>query len=98
MANYSGRVVHATLTANTVDVITLDGDYVSVEITSRDGAGEIYATVDTTAAPTVAGVNCDVLPAVIGALTLDASGYGTATVVRLISSSAVAYSVKGLPR
>lgn len=96
MANYSGRIVHATLTANTVDVITLDIDYKSVEIVSRDGAGEIYVTVDTSVVPTVAGLNCDVLPAAVSSITLDATGYASPTIVRLISSSAVAYSVKGL--
>jgi hypothetical protein len=98
MATYTGRVVHATLAANTVDTITLDGDYVSVEILSRDGAAEIYATVDTTLTPTIGGINCDVLPAAMGSLTLDASGYGTPTVVQLISAGTPAYTVKGLPR
>lgn len=98
MASYSGRIVHATLTPNTVDTVTLDGDYSSVEILSRDGAAEIYATVDTTVAPTVGGAGCDVLPAVIGSLTLDASGYGSPTTVQLISAGAPAYTVKGLPR
>jgi hypothetical protein len=99
MATYTGnRVVHATLTAATVDTITLDSDYVSVEIVNRDGAAEIYATVDTSLTPTVGGANCDVLPAAIGALTIDATGYGTPTTVKLISSGTPAYSVKGLPR
>lgn len=99
MATYTGkRIVHATLTANTVDTITLDGDYASVEIVNRDGAAEIYATIDTTTAPTVGGAGCDVLPAAIGALTVDAPGYGPATVVQLISAGTPAYTVKGLPR
>lgn len=98
MATYTGRIIHATLTANTVDTITLDSDYISVEILSRDGAAEIYATVDTTVTPAVGGTGCDVLPAVIGSLTLDASGYGTPTVVRLVSAGTPAYTVKGLPR
>lgn len=99
MATYTGiRIKHATLAANTVDTITLDTDYTSVEILSRDGAAEIYATVDTTITPTVGGTNCDVLPAAIGSITIDASGYGTPTTVSLIASAAVAYSVKGLPR
>lgn len=98
MATYSGRIVHATLTANTVDTITLDGDYIAVEILNRNGAAEIYATVDTSAAPTVGGTGCDVLPAAIGSLTIDASGYGTPTTVQLISSGTPAYTVKGLLR
>lgn len=98
MATYTGRIIHATLTANTVDTITLDSDYISVEILNRDGTAEIYATVDTTTPPTVGGTNCEVLPAAIGSLTLDASGYGSPTTVKLISSGTPAYTVKGLPR
>lgn len=96
MATYTGRVVHATLTASTVDTVTLDGDYDSVEILNRDGSAEIYATVDTGTAPTVGGTNCDVLPATIGAVTLNASAYGSPTIVKLISTGTPAYSVKGL--
>jgi hypothetical protein len=96
MATYTGRIIHATLTGGAVDTVTLDGDYLDVEILSRDGAAEIYFTVDTNLTPTVGGANCDVLPAVIGSVTLDASGYGTPTTVRLIATSPVAYSVKGL--
>jgi len=99
MPNYTGkRIVHATLTANTVDTITFDADYVAVEILSRDGAAEIYATVDTTLTPTVGGASCDVLPAVIGSLTVDATGYGSPTTIQLISSGTPAYTVKGLLR
>lgn len=99
MATYSGsRIVHATLTAGTADTINLDGDYTSVEILNRSGTAEIYATVDTTIVPTVGGANCDILPAAIGSLTIDASGYGSPTVVQLISSGTPAYTVKGLPR
>ena len=98
MATYTGRIIHATLTANTVDTITLDGDYAAVEILSRNGAAEIYATVDTSVVPTVGGTNCDVLPATIGSLTIDASGYGSPSVVQLISSGTPTYTVKGLLR
>lgn len=99
MATYTGkRIVSATLAAGVVDTITFDADYTSVEILSRDGAAEIYATVDTNLTPTVGGANCDVLPAVIGSLTIDASGYGSPTTLQLISSGTPAYTVKGLPR
>jgi hypothetical protein len=99
MATYTNkRILSATLTASTVDTITFDADYASVEIVNRDGAAEIYATVDTALTPTVGGDNCDVLPAVIGSLTLDASGYGSPTTVQLISSGTPAYTVKGLLR
>jgi hypothetical protein len=96
MATYTGRIVHATLTPNTVDTITFDADYAFVEILNRDGNGEIYATIDTTTAPTVSGVSCDVLPAAIGSITLSAPGYGNPTSVQLISAAAVAYTVKGM--
>ncbi|WP_405673256.1 hypothetical protein [Streptomyces sp. NBC_01530] len=96
MSAYSGRIVHATLAAATVDTITFDADYTTVEIVNRDGAAEIYATVDTGITPTVGGAGCDVLPAAIGSLTVDASGYGSPTTIKLISSGTPAYSVKGL--
>lgn len=96
MATYTGRIVHATLTAATVDTITLDADYVSVEIVNRDGSAEIYATVDTGITPAVGGVGCDVLPAAIGSLIIDASAYGPPTTLKLISSGTPAYTVKGL--
>ena len=96
MANYTGRTIHATLAAATVDTITFDADYTSVEIVNRDGSAEIYATVDTGITPTVGGAGCDVLPAAIGSLTVDASGYGSPTTIKLISAGTPAYSVKGL--
>lgn len=97
MATYTGkRIISATLTANVVDTVTLDADYTAVEILNRDGTAEIYATTDGGPTPTINGDNCDVLPAVIGALTLDATAYGTATVVKLISAGTPAYTVKGL--
>lgn len=99
MATYTGsRIVSATLTANTVDTITLDADYVAVEILNRDGTAEIYATVDGGPTPTVGGNGCDVLPAAIGALTIDASAYGVPTIVKVISAGTPAYTVKGLLR
>lgn len=97
MAAYTGnRVISATLTATTVDTVTLDADYTAVEVLSRNGAAEIWFTTDTGIAPTVGGANCDVLPAAIGSLIVDASAYGTPTVVKLISAGAPTYTVKGL--
>lgn len=97
MATYTGkRIVSATLTAGTVDTITLDTDYTAVEILNRDGAAEIYATTDGGPTPTVGGDNCDALPAAVGSLTVDASAFGVPTIVRLISSGTPAYTVKGL--
>lgn len=96
MATYTGRSIHATLTAATVDTITFDADYTSVEIVNRDGSAEIYVTVDSNNSPTVGGAGCDVLPAAIGSLIVDASAYGPPTTIKLISSGTPAYSVKGL--
>jgi hypothetical protein len=99
MANYTGsRIVSAALVAATADTVTLDADYTAVEILNRSGSAEIFATVDGGPAPTVGGTNCDVLPAAIGSLTIDASAYGVPTVVKLISSGTPTYTVKGLLR
>jgi hypothetical protein len=97
MATYTGsRIISATLVANTVDTITLDADYVAVEILNRSGSAEIYAVADGSLAPTVGGNGCDALPAAISSLTIDASAYGSPTIVKLISSGAPTYTVKGL--
>lgn len=99
MATYTNsRSVHATLAASTVDTVTLDADYAFVEIVNRDGSAEIYATVDSGVTPTVGGAGCDVLPAAMGSLVIDATAYGPPTIVKLISSGTPAYSVKGLLR
>jgi hypothetical protein len=97
MATYTGkRIVSATLTANSVDTITLDADYVSVEILNRNGGAEIYVIIDSgTTDPTVGGANCDVLPAAISSLIVGAPAIAP-TQVKLISSAATAYTVKGL--
>lgn len=96
MATFSGhRIVSATLTATTVDTITLDVDYTRVEIVNRTGDAEIWVTIDGTD-PTVTGNDCDVLPTAIGSLILDAPAIGKPTAVKLISSGTPSYTVKGL--
>jgi hypothetical protein len=93
------RIKHGTLVASTVATVTLDlvdsGRIVSrqkrVEVINRDGAAEIYFTVDGTT-PTVAGDDCFVLPAAMGSLEVGAPK-GTPTVVKLISSGTPTYSV-----
>lgn len=84
--------VHRTLTPATVDTVTFGEDYGVVEVLNRNGAGELYFTVDG-AAPVVAGNSTHVLPAAISAMTVVAGGTSN-TVVRLISAAAVAYSVR----
>lgn len=99
MGTYTGsRIISATLVANIVDTVTLDADYTAVEILNRDGSAEIFATTDGGPTPTVGGPGCDVLPAAIGALTVDASAFGAPTVVKLISAGTPTYTVKGLLR
>lgn len=100
---------HGTLTANTVATVTLPtrsnpnapGAYSSVEIINVDGNAIIYfrvlSAVDSTAgiAPTVAGNDCEILPAVPNAMILSppAEG-GDPVVVKLISAGTPKYSVR----
>lgn len=102
-------VRHGTLVANTVTTVTLTartnpnapGAYGSVEVINVDGAGIIYFRVlsatDVTAgiAPTVAGNDCEILPAVPNAqiLPLPSEG-GDPVAVKLISASTPKYTVR----
>lgn len=99
MATYSNAIaVHETLSASTVDTITLTTvNDAQAMIVNRTGTAEIYGTIGydgtTPVDPTVAGAGTFVLPASICALSLDsASG---PIVVKLISSGEMAYSVHG---
>lgn len=93
MASYTvpaGEIgVHETLVASTADSVTFTDDITEVEVLNRDGAAEIYFTVDGST-PTVGGENCRVLPAAIGGLELRVE-HGD--VVKLISSGTPTYSV-----
>ena len=93
MGSYSGAATqHRTLVADTVDTVTLDGDYSSVEVLNRATSGDIYFRVDGTA-PTVGGAGTYIARAGESvALDIDTSGK---TVVKLISSGALDYSVQG---
>lgn len=100
MANYSvAQATHQTLTANTVDVVTLTDSYANVEILNRDSSNAIYFTIDNyptignSLVPTVAGNNNLIIPAG-GSLLVQTNSSGTAPViVRMISVGAAAYSV-----
>ena len=105
MANYQvTRSKHATLTASTVDTVTVTpqgytagnpqtgNQYAALTVLNRDAALLIYFTIDGTT-PTVAGDNTYVLPpGNFAQMTLPIRGQG---VVNLISSGGAAYSVTG---
>jgi hypothetical protein len=87
------RIAHGTLTPNTVATVTLDSDFGSVEVLNRNGVAEIYFTVDG-AVPTVGGADTEVLPAALGSVDVASIASGP-TVVKLISTGAATYSVRG---
>jgi hypothetical protein len=82
------------LTPNVVDTITFGENYNAVEVLNRNGAGELYFTVDGTLVPTVGGSSNHVLPAAVSAMTVNAGGTVGPTIVRVISSAAATYSVR----
>lgn len=91
------RIVHGQLTASQVLEVTLDADYETVEVMSRDGAAEIYGRIGQSdvADPTVGGDDCFVLPALPSFLLVEVPGHG-ATVVKLISSGEPLFSISGV--
>lgn len=93
MATYSATIAkHATLTAGLVDTVTFDREVQTVEILNR-GASELYFTTDGST-PVVNGDNNYV---VLAGSALKVSNDGTwddrMTVVKLVSSVGIAYSV-----
>lgn len=109
MAKHTGTVaVHATLTASTVDVVTLQqvasgqGVNPGVTVVNRTGAAAIYFTVSATGTnptePTVAGTNTYVVPAAVTSVRVPVTPgiRGRAVVVKLISTGAESYSVEAL--
>lgn len=82
---------HGTLTPNIVASVSIPVGVVTVTVTNRSQAGEIYFTTDGTI-PTVGGTNCFVC---LGSRTVSASGSqvnpGT---LQLISSTAAKYSIE----
>lgn len=95
MAKYKvekGQVgAHAkTLTPNTFDEIVFVDDQSFVEVVS-DGAAELYFTIDAPA-PAVGDAAAYYMPATVGVRNEPSPKPGE-TVVRLISSGAVKYSV-----
>lgn len=92
-------VRHLTLTPSSVSTVTLTSNDPAVEILSRNGIGEVYATIgDGTVSqlvPTVAGNDCEVLPAAIGSIIVRRT-FNAPIVVKLISAQAVNVSLRGV--
>lgn len=88
------KVKHYTLVAATVQTVsTLDDGYNAVEVTNVDGASAVYFTTDGTT-PTVAGDDCQVLPAAISSLSVVERSAGAAPTVKLISAGTPKVSVR----
>lgn len=87
---------HATLVADTVKTITLDGDYQSLEVVNVDGAAIVYFTVNQDDDPEVEGDGTIVLPAAIAGFEMhgEVAGSGS-TVVKLISAGTPKIAVRG---
>jgi uncharacterized protein YraI len=76
------------LAANVEDVVTFGPDFFDIEVVNRNGAGELYFTVDNT--PAVVGAD--------GTYCVPGAGWvrvpiGDSNVIRLISTAATSYSV-----
>jgi hypothetical protein len=83
-----------TLVAATVATVNLPVNAGRVEVLNRDGAAEVYFTVNGTA-PTVGGDDTHVLPAAISSVEVNRPRSGDA-VVKLISAGTPAVSVRAL--
>jgi len=98
MADYTVTLSkHATLIATTVDSVTItEKRFDAVEVTNRDGAAEIYYTIDGST-PAVGADNTWVLPAAVSSRVHDAAGDGNVK-VELISAGTPKYSVSKVPQ
>ena len=85
---------NGTLTASTVATVTVSDAFPGINIVNRSQTGTIWVTLDGST-PTVAGANC--YP-VLGVRYFNVAGpHATAVTVKLISSSALDYTVEGDP-
>lgn len=80
-----------TLTAGQAATVTITDAYPSVLVINRSGTGAIWVTLDGST-PTVAGANC--YP-VLGSRSFGIDPGSRPTVVKLISSAALDYTVEG---
>lgn len=88
------RTIHGTLVPNQITTVNLD-PYASVEVLSRNGAGEIYFRCDGIA-PAIGGIDNYVVVAGISATRATTpGGSATAATVQMISVSAVTFTVTG---
>lgn len=95
----AGSPLHATLVANTPTTLTLDRNYLRIDVCNVDGAAAVYFTVDGRT-PAVAATGSFVLPAAICSMELsprdDGDTHTGNTVVKLISTGTPKVSVAGL--
>lgn len=84
---------HGTLAAGVVTTVTVDTDYGGIEVVNRDQAGEMFVRLDGTDPV----VDADDTFVVLGSRKFENVNQPTAT-VKLISSTAVRYSVEGKTR
>lgn len=90
---------HGTLNDETVDV-ALDANYRWVEVLKRSGATDLWIQVDPSG-PYELEAEADgleVIPAGVGSVLIESPSNQAPTVVRLMSTGQVAYSVKGIHR
>ena len=96
------QAYHGTLTANTVDTVTISGLYGAYRILCRENVAntELYFTVaqgSTPTAPTVAGDNTYVIPALDGTyVDIDFKNAFKGVTISLIAGNACKYSIMGL--
>ena len=97
------QAYHGTLTASTVDTVTITGLYNAYRIMCRENVAntEIFFTVaagsTTPTAPTVAGDNTYVIPALDGQyVTIDFKNGVAGVTISLIAGNACKYSIMGL--
>jgi len=88
------RIKSGTLVASTPQTVTLDQAYPFVEVCNVSATAAIYFSVNQTAAPTVAGDDCEVISAGSPRTTVGAPGVSV-TVVKLISSGTPTFTVAG---